>query len=83
LRSIEGIAPDLLHPPSGCRFHPRCPFRIDKCFAEEPRLKEIKPDQLASCWVTMERARTEMGADNLLDIRPGAASGVHPGEVTE
>jgi oligopeptide/dipeptide ABC transporter ATP-binding protein len=83
LRSIEGIAPDLLRPPHGCRFHPRCPFRVEKCFAEEPRLKEVKTDQLASCWVTMDRARTEMGADDLLDIRPGAASGVHPGKLVD
>jgi peptide/nickel transport system ATP-binding protein len=82
LRSIEGIAPDLLHPPSGCRFHPRCPFRIDKCYTEEPTLKEMAPNQRAACWVTMERARREMGADDLIDIRPGAGSGVHLGEQT-
>ncbi|HKV88674.1 MAG TPA: ABC transporter ATP-binding protein [Candidatus Dormibacteraeota bacterium] len=81
LRSIEGIAPDLLRPPAGCRFHPRCPFRIEKCFTDPPPLKELKPNQVASCWVTMDRARKEMGADDLLDIRPGAASGVHPGKV--
>ncbi len=83
LRSIEGIAPDLLRPPRGCRFHPRCPFRVEKCFSDEPSLKQVKPDQLASCWVTMDRAREEMGADNLLDIRPGAASGVHPGKLVD
>ncbi len=83
LRSIEGIAPDLLHPPSGCRFHPRCPFRIEKCFTEEPLLAEVAPGQLASCWVTMDRARKEMGADELIDVRPGAASGIHPGEIVD
>jgi len=81
LRSIEGIAPDLLHPPTGCRFHPRCPFRVDKCFTDEPSLEEVAPNQKAACWVTMERARREMGADELVDIRPGAGSGVHPGEL--
>ena len=81
LRSIEGLAPDLLHPPSGCRFHPRCPFRVEKCFTDEPELKELAPDQMAACWVTMDRARKEMGADTLVDIRPGAGSGVHPGEL--
>jgi peptide/nickel transport system ATP-binding protein len=80
LRSIEGIAPDLLHPPSGCRFHPRCPFRIDKCFTDEPQLQDVAVDQRAACWVTMERARREMHADDLVDIRPGAGSGVHLGE---
>jgi oligopeptide/dipeptide ABC transporter ATP-binding protein len=81
LRSIEGIAPDLLHPPAGCRFHPRCPFRIEKCFTDEPKLEDVAPDQRAACWVKMERARREMKADELVDIRPGAGSGVHPGEV--
>src|SRR5229473_1186645 len=81
LRSIEGIAPDLLHPPSGCRFHTRCPFRIDKCFTDEPLLEEVGPAQQAACWVTMERARKDMGADDLKDIRPGAASGIRPGEI--
>ncbi|TAN32890.1 ABC transporter ATP-binding protein [bacterium] len=81
LRSIEGIAPDLLRPPSGCRFHPRCPFRVEKCFTDEPQLKEIGPDQQAACWVTMDRARKEMGADELVDIKPGAASGVRPGQA--
>ena len=83
LRSIEGLAPDLLHPPAGCRFHPRCPFRIEKCFTDEPRLQEVAPDQLAACWVTMARARKEMGADDLIDIRPGAGSGVRKGELTD
>ena len=80
LRSIEGMAPDLLRPPSGCRFHPRCPFRIDKCFTNEPQLEEVGPGQRAACWVTMDRARKEMGADELKDIRPGAGSNVHPGD---
>ena len=82
LRSIEGLAPDLLHPPSGCRFHPRCPFRVDRCFTDEPRLQQVAPDQEAACWVTMDRARKEMDADNLVDIRPGAGSGVQKGEIT-
>ncbi|HSS93246.1 MAG TPA: ABC transporter ATP-binding protein [Candidatus Dormibacteraeota bacterium] len=81
LRSIEGIAPDLLRPPSGCRFHPRCPFRIEKCFEDEPKLEEVAVGQKAACWVTMDRARKEMGADELVDIRPGAGSGLHAGEL--
>jgi oligopeptide/dipeptide ABC transporter ATP-binding protein len=81
LRSIEGIAPDLLRPPSGCRFHPRCPFRVEKCFVDEPKLEEVAVGQKAACWVTMDRARKEMGADELIDIRPGAGSGLHAGEL--
>jgi oligopeptide/dipeptide ABC transporter ATP-binding protein len=81
LRSIEGIAPDLLHAPQGCRFHPRCPFRIDKCLTDMPHLEEIHSGQLASCWVKMDRARSEMNADQLTDVSPGAASGLRPGEL--
>jgi len=77
LRSIEGLPPDLISPPSGCRFHPRCPFRIDRCFREEPPLERIAEGRLAACWVTMERAYAEMGAGQLVDVRPGAGSGVH------
>jgi len=80
LRSIEGLAPDMSNPPSGCRFHPRCPFRIEKCFTKQPDLDEVAPEQRAACWVTIDRARREMGADSLIDIRPGAGSGVRAGE---
>ncbi len=80
LRSIEGLPPDLIRPPAGCRFHPRCPFRVDRCFREEPPLEEVRPGQRAACWVTMGRAYEEMGAADLVDVRPGAGSGVHAGE---
>jgi peptide/nickel transport system ATP-binding protein len=36
LESIPGFPPDLLHPPSGCRFHPRCPYAMETCNREEP-----------------------------------------------
>ncbi len=49
LASIEGTVPDLLHPPAGCRFAPRCPFRIARC-EQEPRLMEVAPGQQAACW---------------------------------
>ena len=81
LRSIEGIAPDLLRPPTGCRFHPRCPFRIEKCYTDEPTLKEVAPNDMAACWVTMDRARKDMNADELVDIRPGAGSHYRRGEL--
>ena len=42
LASIEGTVPDLLHPPEGCRFAPRCPFRAADC-ARQPPLAEVAP----------------------------------------
>jgi peptide/nickel transport system permease protein len=49
LVSIPGAPPDLLAPPSGCRFHPRCPHAAPVCLPEEPPLVDIRPDQQAAC----------------------------------
>ncbi|MBW8895282.1 MAG: peptide ABC transporter ATP-binding protein, partial [Acidobacteria bacterium] len=38
LRSIEGLPPDLIAPPKGCPFTPRCPYRVERCFGEDPPL---------------------------------------------
>jgi oligopeptide/dipeptide ABC transporter ATP-binding protein len=51
------VPPDLAKPPSGCKFHPRCRFRIDRCFHEEPALEEVDPGQLARCWVLMKNVQ--------------------------
>ena len=61
LLSIEGLPPDLIKPPSGCRFHPRCRFRIERCFHDDPSLMDVGPDQEAACWVTMRRALAQDG----------------------
>ncbi|MDY6894961.1 MAG: ABC transporter ATP-binding protein [Thermotogota bacterium] len=50
LAFIPGVPPDLLNPPSGCRFHERCPVAFDRCTVEEPPLKEIEPGHFAACW---------------------------------
>ncbi len=49
LASIEGTVPDLLHPPEGCRFAPRCPFRGADC-TRRPPLAEVEPGHAAACW---------------------------------
>ena len=54
LVSIRGLPPDLSKMPPGCKFHPRCRFRIDKCLTEEPPLAEVDPGQDARCWVLMK-----------------------------
>jgi peptide/nickel transport system ATP-binding protein len=46
---LKGEIPSPLHPPSGCHFHPRCPFAGPRCAAERPRLKEIAPGHIAAC----------------------------------
>jgi oligopeptide/dipeptide ABC transporter ATP-binding protein len=54
LTSITGLPPDLGKLPPGCKFHPRCKFRIDRCLTEEPPLDEVDPGQRARCWVLMK-----------------------------
>jgi peptide/nickel transport system ATP-binding protein len=62
LRSIPGSPPDLINPPSGCKFHPRCPFATDRCAAEEPPLYAYEPGHLAACWHTdkVKMARADL-----------------------
>jgi peptide/nickel transport system ATP-binding protein len=60
LVSIRGLPPDLSHPPPGCKFHPRCPFVIDRCTTDpEPELEEVAPAQVARCWVLMRNVKEE------------------------
>jgi oligopeptide/dipeptide ABC transporter ATP-binding protein len=49
--SIQGSVPDLIYPPSGCRFHPRCPKVFGKCPASKPSLIETRPGHLVSCFL--------------------------------
>jgi peptide/nickel transport system ATP-binding protein len=46
---LEGDVADPAHPPSGCYFHPRCRYCIDRCKTEEPSLRQIAPDHFMSC----------------------------------
>ncbi len=52
LRAIEGMPPDLSDLPTGCAFHPRCPFRLQRCVEETPALGWVGQTQRAACWVT-------------------------------
>jgi peptide/nickel transport system ATP-binding protein len=48
--ALEGRPPSLASPPSGCRFHPRCPLAIDKCKTDVPPLETVAPDHRSACW---------------------------------
>ncbi|MGP8124257.1 MAG: ABC transporter ATP-binding protein [Nitrososphaerales archaeon] len=49
LESISGSVPDLIYPPSGCRFHPRCPKAFDRCPNVKPPLIEARPGHKVAC----------------------------------
>lgn len=48
-KPIEGEIPSPLDPPSGCHFHPRCPFALPRCREEAPVLREIAPRRFSAC----------------------------------
>jgi peptide/nickel transport system ATP-binding protein len=51
LKSLAGTPPNLIHPPPGCRFHPRCPFVMDRCKVEEPLLAEHGTNHRSACFL--------------------------------
>ena len=53
MKGIPGSPPDLRNPPSGCSFHPRCPYAMDRCSVEIPPLLPLpaSPDRTVACWL--------------------------------
>ncbi len=49
LEIIPGTVPNLIYPPPGCRFHPRCKYAIDKCKQSPPPLVEVEKDHFVAC----------------------------------
>ena len=76
LASIPGSPPDLIQLPSGCKFHPRCPFATEQCKQQEPELETVGPGHTAACW-HWQRVEEELvlhplhrGVQTLADIQP-------------
>jgi len=51
ITAIPGAPPNLIDPPKGCRFHPRCPYRKPICEKEEPKLIEVEPGRKVACFL--------------------------------
>jgi peptide/nickel transport system ATP-binding protein len=51
LQVMSGSPPDLINPPPGCKFHPRCPQVMDRCRTDEPPFKEVRPGRWVACWL--------------------------------
>ena len=56
LESIPGTVPNLIEPPPGCRFHPRCAHAMDICRKEKPPLVEVEPGHHVACWLISGKA---------------------------
>jgi oligopeptide/dipeptide ABC transporter ATP-binding protein len=46
---LQGEVPSPANPPSGCYFHPRCPYAVEICASTPPALEEVAPGRLVSC----------------------------------
>jgi oligopeptide transport system ATP-binding protein len=46
---LEGDVPSPVNVPPGCRFHPRCPYAIDRCKTEVPQWRELRTDHFVAC----------------------------------
>jgi peptide/nickel transport system ATP-binding protein len=57
LSTIPGIVPNLIDPPTGCRFHPRCPHKMDICPAKKPPTIEYVPDHSVACYLYVDKER--------------------------
>ena len=64
LRPIPGMPPSALGPPSGCPFHPRCPYVFNRCRSERPPLAAIGSDaHTSACWLPADHPRLVRAAD--------------------
>jgi oligopeptide/dipeptide ABC transporter ATP-binding protein len=59
LFKMPGEPPDLIHPPDGCRFHPRCPWAMEICSRYEPELMEVAPGRWVHCWLYQDHPEKE------------------------
>ena len=71
---LEGDVPSPINPPSGCRFHTRCPFAIEACKEIVPPLAEIKPNHFAAC------IRISPEQPFIEEVAPGDAPGLRDAE---
>jgi oligopeptide/dipeptide ABC transporter ATP-binding protein len=65
---LSGDVPSPVNPPSGCRFHTRCPVAIDRCRVEAPPMKEVAPGHFAACHLR----------EGTLPLSPGEGRGEGP-----
>lgn len=62
LHVIEGVVPNPLHMPKGCRFNPRCPYAMDICKDNEPPIERVSPTRQVACWLRVKGEGKEVAS---------------------
>jgi peptide/nickel transport system ATP-binding protein len=70
-KALSGAPPSLADPPSGCRFHPRCPLATEICRRVHPALTTLAPNHRVACYATSPLVKPSVG----LTLAPAAATG--------
>jgi oligopeptide/dipeptide ABC transporter ATP-binding protein len=85
LRPITGQPPSLINVPSGCAFHPRCAYVMDKCLTEEPTLTPVGGDGFhrSACWLPVSAAGLSEEAEETRRRTVGEARGEAAAKVAE
>jgi len=76
---LPGEVADPANPPSGCYFHPRCRYKIDRCVTETPVLRELRPDHFVSCHRAEELQLVGVASSTapmIQPVAPARANGV-------
>ncbi len=81
LETIEGLPPDLRSPPAGCRYAPRCPYRIARC-EHDPALHEIRMGHRSACWRADEIGSGALAAPAPPEQIPVPAQAAHKDGAT-
>jgi peptide/nickel transport system ATP-binding protein len=68
--TTRGAPPSLLAPPSGCRFHPRCPHAMDVCRRKTPPSVAVGGDHIAACWLHVDPAQRQASDNGVPAVRP-------------
>jgi peptide/nickel transport system ATP-binding protein len=63
LNTVPGSPPSLVHPPTGCRYHPRCPYVMEVCKSKDPELLPVERSSVA-CWLYSTQAKADGGSAN-------------------
>jgi peptide/nickel transport system ATP-binding protein len=69
--TARGAPPSLLAPPSGCRFHPRCPYAMDICKQQVPPSFAVSPGHIAACWLHAKPEDQKTSGNGLFSTAAG------------